>query len=310
MTKVRHHYIPRFYLRGFTDLEKGNTVWVFDKDEENVFDATPANIACEKHYHTFLLEDGEKDTETVENLYGIIETDTSAVIRKIHEGETLKQEDIAKFCTFASSMMIRVPNHRNNIEKAIADVMLKSQIMLAKNKDAFEESYNRFIEKTGSDSDLTAEDIRQFVLKGEYTVKANPQVSLYFSIKSIEYIAEVFHKMNWMFVKSNDDHKFLTCDNPLFYFDPTHDHNSFYGVGLMNKHIEVTLPLSQEICAYGSWGNPGQYNIVNGTSPIIKNINRRTVLAAKRFVFSSRYSDTLFKFAIKYKNSAPTLRVN
>jgi hypothetical protein len=310
MTKVRHHYIPRFYLREFKDPEKGNTVWVFDKDEENVFEATPANIACEKHYHTFMLEGGEKDTETVEHLYGIIETDSSAIIRKIHEGQALDNDDIGKFCTFASSMMIRVPNHRENMEKAIADVMLKSQIALARNKEAFENSYNQFMKDTGSDSDLSAEEIRQFVLKGEYTVKTIPQVSLYFSIKNIEHIAEVFYKLNWAFVKNNDAHKFLTCDNPLFYFDPTHDHNSFYGVGLLNKNIEVTLPLSQDICAYGSWNNQGQYNIVNGTSHLIKNINRRTVLAAKRFVFSSRYSDTLFKFAIKYKNSAPTLKVS
>lgn len=310
MPKVRHHYIPRFYLNGFTDPAKSNAVWVFDKDDEKAFPAAPANIACEKHYHTFVMEDGEKDTESIEHLYGLIEAPSSAVIRKIHAEEALSNEDISVFSTFAASMMIRVPNHRSNIEKAVGSLMMKSQAMLANNKEAFESSYNRYLEETGSDSDLTAEDVRQFVLEEKYTTTINPQVSLYFSVMSIEHIAEVFHKMNWAFIKSTNDHKFLSCDNPLFYFDPTHDRNSFYGVGLLNKAVEVTLPLSQDICAYGSWDNAGQHNTVNGKNQMIKNINRRTVLAAKRFVFSSEYSDTLFKFAIKYKDSAPILRVS
>lgn len=308
--KIRHHYIPQFCLRGFLDPDQENSLWVYDKDLATVFPSTPLNIACEKHYHSFINEEGERDTETIEHLYEVIESNTSPILEKIHANTPLDEEDKSKFSVFVASMMLRVPNHRKNIEKAVADVMIKMEKMLASDKEAFEASYEKFLGDTGANQDMSAEEIRQFILSGKYTATTNPQASLSLSVKSIKDMANVFYQMNWLFIRATVDHKFLSGDNPLFYFDPIHNPKSFYGVSLMNKHIEVTLPLSKEICAFGGWLIPGKYSVVSGKNQLVKDLNRRTVLATLRYVFASKNSDTLLRFVTKYKGSAPVFKIS
>ena len=66
--KKRHHYVPQFYLNGFIDLNNPPFIWVYDKQENKVFKVKAENIAYEKHYYTFDLPDGGKDTESFENI--------------------------------------------------------------------------------------------------------------------------------------------------------------------------------------------------------------------------------------------------
>lgn len=297
-------------MKGFLDPTKETFLWVYDKEKAHVFSSTPGNIACQKHYHTFINEMGEQDTDNIEHLYGLIETDASVVVRKIHENMQLEENDKSKFSVFVASMMVRVPNHRINIEKVVAKSIVDREKILAFNKEAFHASYEKFLEDTGTNRDMSAEDIRQFILNGAYGVTTNPQVSLYFSTKSIERIANVFRQMNWQFITSTNEYKYLSSDNPLFYYDPTHDPNSFYGVGLLNKNIEVTLPLSQDICAFGGWQKPAQYTRITGRNQLVKKINKRTVVSALRYVFSSKNSAALLQFISKYKTTSPILKVN
>jgi len=50
MVVKRHHYIPQFLLRNFTD-EYGK-LWVFSKRSQEVRYNTPKNIDLEKHYNS------------------------------------------------------------------------------------------------------------------------------------------------------------------------------------------------------------------------------------------------------------------
>jgi len=188
MPKKHHHYIPRFYLDGFLDPNKKNCLWVYDKEDTKVFPSTPLNIACEKHYHTFVNEEGEIDTETIENLYSLIEAGAAEVIRKIQNEEKLSEDDESNFLLFAASMMIRVPNFRQNIEKMVTASTMQIAKMLAANKKVFKANLDSYLQEAGASCDISAEGCRQFMLNGKYTIKINPQTSLYLSVTNIEHI--------------------------------------------------------------------------------------------------------------------------
>ena len=117
----------------------------------------------------------------------------------------------------------------------------------------------------------------------------------------------IFHAMKWTFIKATDSYKFLTSDNPIFYWDPTHDSKSFPGVGLLNKNIELTFPLTKDLALLSSW--IGEVGYVKADNQMVKVINRRTVMSALRFVFASEKSNVLNKFVRKYINSGPKLVV-
>lgn len=44
-----HHYVPRFYLKRFTD--QSERFWVWDKSTEKSFQTNPYGVAAEKHFY-------------------------------------------------------------------------------------------------------------------------------------------------------------------------------------------------------------------------------------------------------------------
>ncbi|GFP32830.1 hypothetical protein HKBW3S42_01137 [Candidatus Hakubella thermalkaliphila] len=165
------------------------------------------------------------------------------------------------------------------------------------------ESFER---DTGDRIDMPKKELQKFILDGQYDIKVNPQFSLGM-VTLAKDLAPIFYHMNWAFLEATDDYKFVTSDNPLFYFDPTHDARSFYGVGLLNKNIEVTFPLSKDLMFLGTWEKFDGYKQLNNR--LVKEVNRGTVISALRFVFSSQYSDGLNRLVQKYKDSAPTMKL-
>ncbi|MEK6691067.1 MAG: DUF4238 domain-containing protein [Nitrospirota bacterium] len=308
MPKKRHHYIPEFYLKGFIDSKNEPNIWVYDKDDGKVIKATARNIAVEKHYFSFINESGERDSETIENLMAGIESETAKVLNKIKSCTDLTGDDKLIFTGFIACMMIRVPNFRQNTENAVSEMMKKMNIIWASHRKGFEASVKKMEEETRKEIGIPIEELRQFALKGEYDIKISPQFSLALILGQFESLHEIFFNMRWAFLKATEEYKFLSGDNPLFYNDPTHDPTSFYGVGLANKNIEVTFPVSKDIAAYGSWKGPEGY--IQAKNNTVRTINRRTVSAALKFVFSSEKSDTLKRFVTKYKGSSPKLLIS
>jgi len=306
--KKRHHYIPKFYLEGFGDPNNKPFLWVYEKGGSNFIKASAKDIAVEKHYFTFLDSQGERDSETLENALADIEGKVASIFKKIFKEESLSEEDRAIFASFLALMMTRVPNFRNNIATMLESVMKRMSLMMASHKKGFAGSIKRFEQDTGTEIGMPVEELRQFMLdESKYEIKANPQFSLAMALSNLDTLTRVFFNMTWTFVKATGDYKFLSGDNPLYYCDPTHDPRSFYGVGLANKNAEVTLPLSREVALFSSWQGRSAY--AQGRNAHVKGINKRTILAASRFVFVSEKSDTINKLVQKCKGSAPKMRV-
>ncbi|MBU1615972.1 DUF4238 domain-containing protein, partial [bacterium] len=151
------------------------------------------------------------------------------------------------------------------------------------------------------------EKLQKFILGGQYDIKANPSFSLEM-VSIAKDLAPVFYGMNWAFLEATDDYKFVTSDNPLFYVDLAHDPRSLYGVGLSNKNIEVTFPISQDLMFFGTWQKFEGYKKLN--NKFVKEMNRRTISSALRFVFASQCSDKLNRLVQKYKDSTPRMKVS
>ncbi len=310
MTKKRHHYIPQFYLKGFTDSKNEPYIWIYDKEHNGrIIKSTAKDIAVKKHYFTFMTQDQEKDSETVENLLAVIETEAAAVFRKIHAGETITDIDKSTFAVFVASMMLRVPNFRNNVQSSLSQVMKKLFIMMASNKEAFEKSVREYEQESGETFTMPIEKLRQIQLdQNKYDVIVDSQYALGMSLAMVKEMASILGAMEWTFLKATTEHKYICSDNPLFYCDLSNDPRSLYGVGLMSKNIEVTIPLSRDVAAFGNWKRGRGY--IQANNAAVKDINRRTVSAALRFVFSPVKSDKLKEFVLKYKGSAPKIVVS
>jgi hypothetical protein len=91
-----HHFVPRFYLKRFTDRD--GRLWVWDRIVDRVYATSPSTIAAETHFyfHEDLADHGH-DPLTMESQFASLEGAVSEItdtwldwIRAHHPGDTLE----------------------------------------------------------------------------------------------------------------------------------------------------------------------------------------------------------------------------
>jgi hypothetical protein len=307
MPKIRHHYLPRFYLDGFADPRDG-CIWVYEKGKGEVIRTTSRRHAVERHYYSFTKPDGTKDSDTIEDCFSDVEMHVPPIIRKLEAREVLNDNDRHIFSMFLGLMMTRVPNFRKNIEKMYAAMTDQFNRVLASDESAFRTAMEKYERETGDVSNIPIEKMRQYVLSDEYKIVATPAASLPHVGMGFD-LAPVFYGMTWTLIPATEDYKFVTSDNPLYYTDPTHDPHSPYGVGLSHKNIEITFPITRKVALLATWDRaPTGY--IRSLSQIVKAISGRTVMAAERYVYSSQHSPGLSRLVQKWKDYSPGITIS
>ncbi len=67
---VKHHYLPRHYLRGFTDDKDG--FYVYDKQEDKIFRSSPSSTFFENNLNTMVSPQGTA-SDWLEDYYTAVE---------------------------------------------------------------------------------------------------------------------------------------------------------------------------------------------------------------------------------------------
>src|SRR5690349_313567 len=102
------HYIPKLYLKGFTD--KNGVLWVYEKFKP-IRASTPRDEAHRPDYYTH-SETGERD-ESVEGVLEKVESRVAPVLRKLANSQyVLTPENASHLIAFVSFMFARVPSWR------------------------------------------------------------------------------------------------------------------------------------------------------------------------------------------------------
>jgi hypothetical protein len=307
MAKERHHFVPEFYLHGFVDPTAPLRLWIIDKEGGEPYPSTPRDAGLQKHFYSFTTPEGTRDSDTVEDALALIENDAAPVWRKVVAREPMTNAERSIVAVFLSILMTRVPRYRENIEKLTAEVVKRSNKIMASHVAFPEWLANKSRERGKPMSVVEARKAAEFLRSDRYDVTVHPVWTL--TTISGEF-AKAFHAMNWIFLVARGKHRFVTSDNPLFYADPSFNDQAplYRGVGLMSEYIEVTCPISRDIALLASWAEyPKPYLSV--TDSLVKKINLRTIFAASRFVYSSQRSDGLTRLVQRYKGSGPVIDV-
>jgi hypothetical protein len=305
--KKHHHYLPEFYLKRFIDPNNKPYVWVYEKGGRRIRKASANDIAVQKHYYSFTTVEGERDTCSFENLFAKTEEHTAPIFAKIEAQQDLTDEDRSWFATFLAFTLTRVPNYRENVERLIGETIREILISSAVDPKRFESMVRRFEEKTEVKIGIPLKDYRKLILDGQYEVIPSAAISLELVLLA-EKLVPIFWNMKWIFIRATPDYKFVTSDNPLSRYDPEPSPPPFNGVALASKTVQVTFPISRELALLASW--KGREGHIRGHNSQIKEITRRTIMSASRFVFSSVKSDTLDRLVQKFKYTAPKLVVS
>lgn len=264
--------------------------------------ASPRDIGVEKDYHTVTRGDGVKDRHTIEDVVSSLENLAAPVIHKILGGNGLTFDDYQVFVVFVAQMLLRVPARRDSAGQMASEILKHKSKGFAANKESFHADYRRFQRETGDTSDLDPENLRQFILGDGYELTVNSSAALGLSLSAIDIATKCLLRMEWLFLRGRGRFRIITCDNPVFYCDPTIPPNSWRGVGLMNPNVEVSFPLSPDVVAFGSYHRKRRMTM-DIEPEVVRRFNQHTVDSAFRHIFACEDSAALQNFIRRNNDS-------
>jgi hypothetical protein len=252
--KAKHHYIPKCYLKGFTNGgENSSQFWAVPKNNATPFPTSPNDSCAERDYYSV----EHTNSLIVEDFYAEqIEPKIIKAINYIGLYSCLPpKEEMKHLIMLLATLYLRVPSHRKSLEmpmkrtKEIVDSM--SQEIHISNKDEFDYSKTDLIK-----SELRLIDTVQECLSNKY------------------YQLHIIEDANVNLV---------TSDNPFILSHPKGG-NGFY-FGLNTSNIEICVPITNKVIliARNEEMNEGAFV---ASKELIGLTNTKLILSANRFFYS------------------------
>src|SRR6266542_4232172 len=131
--RIRGHYIPKFYLNGFTTGGTDTSYFFFlDKGRRKQWESTPNNAAKEWDMYAIDPPRPDMDRQVVEKKLGELETTFAEVLRQTIADRRLPTSDEQwnVLMNFIALMFVRTPFFRNKLDEftnTIYTAMLQMQ---------------------------------------------------------------------------------------------------------------------------------------------------------------------------------------
>lgn len=282
-----HHYVPQFYLRGFEDPEKPDTVWVYEKGVLEPRSQPIKVTAAENFYYAFESPEGEKDVRLENEVLAPWEGMAAPVIRRILEDgqPSITDDDLRRLTPFLATLYVRSPRVRADTEEWWATALR----LVAKDLVSDEGNTREFL---ASNPDWTIERLRQVTdalqdrRELEIRIKQDILVCLTFSLAND--VAPFIAGRQPTILTAPREVDFVTSDSPLSVFMHHPDGTATVGAGIGQPHAEITLPLGPRIALRLSLAER-RLNRGIGQAEV-RDLNRRTVCQAARYVYAHKRS--------------------
>jgi len=268
----KHHYVPQFYLAGFTQNgRQDGRLYVLDRSEKTQRPSSPENTAHQRDYHAVALGPSV-DRMGVEKALATVEGQQAAVLRRVLGEQDLPPEDdeaIADLMAFVALMAVRIPRFRELVsdfidraEKAQARAMFASEAGRA----SFTAAMDALLPTLGplkrkevenflaDDPDLAK--MAEFVNSDSYRISYgrdeqdrtwDVQTMLRMSIVLIPVLAERYWSL-WLVSDNGPD---LVCSDSPVYLGWTKQVSGLYPPGFGVPQTIVTVPLSRRVALVG-----------------------------------------------------------
>ncbi len=255
-----HHYIPRAYLKGFTESGSDRFLWLYDKDTDRFSRASVDKVAQQRGFYS---------QEVESELNRIIEAPAHGVLGKLRRGETINDENRSHLAIYIGTMMWRVPHIRQERLKRWPKEIGK--VLNQKRKQLKEMGRRVGVDSAAVNRRLQEVDAAQ----EKFEEEVPQQVIDHFRIPwPSEKIVGYIYNMTWRFGTSSGPSFYITSDNPAFILS-----------GLGKPESELSFPISSDLALYGSWqGQKGSF-LFDAPQKLVKEVNRRVASVATRFLF-------------------------
>jgi hypothetical protein len=302
----RHHYLPKFFLAGFTtDGGRDSIFTVFDRDEGEFRPQTPKNIAVRGYYYAVEDEATGKKSTHVEEFLSEIEGEAEPVIRKLEAGQTLTGADKEHLALFCALLHTRVPQFDRAVQEMIDGGIKEVNRRLYNTLDDITSHCEEWQEKTGQQSEMSPEEAFTMIQEGDYTVAEPRQNIIKLMLDLSSQLAELFLNMDWAIGHAPPKMSLLVTDAPLLLIPPTTWRPGDRPFGLATPGAHKMVPLSRRIAVFIGDVGSGFVHLQLTKGQVREN-NLALAARCERFIIGS--DEPLVRYVVRQTDVATTPR--
>lgn len=283
----KHHYIPQFYLKGFS-IDRDH-LYILDKlaeEDKRIRHQTTESIAFQNNLYSFQAKDRGKDT--LEAAFAQMEGLAADIIRKVENKEELTVQERNDLALFISFLWIRVPNSKKKFERSTKELYEKTARMSIQMTP--KENLRKFFESRGEKmTDEELDDLKDFGSNEKRSIIKVDVPQNYWIKQMLAMGLEISPALeiaDWEFKVAEKQFAFVTSDNP-FLLLPSRPILPFEGVGLLTPGAKKIIPLTAKICLVIHEPQKEPKTVYTKTNKdMVRKINDWIVKYSERFVFS------------------------
>ena len=237
------HYVPRVYLKNFSiKIKKEYSLYVYKKDDNNIFKTNIKNIAAEKDFYTVNNkkdnEGKEIDPYKYENIYSSIESELNKTLQEINQKNNfLCNEKTLKL----------TDDNIDKISKFIIVQMLRGKLCRAYEKEYYNYEFEKF--KNQFFSEFDSKFIKNFLnnfLNDENNFKLITGI-INTDPSRINRIANILKAGCWVIYCIKGDKEFITSDNPVVFYDLSNKNDGLFADGILGESTMILFPLNNKM---------------------------------------------------------------
>lgn len=281
-----HHYLPQFYLGGFT--EEGNQdgkLYVIDIEEGRDFKTSPRNVGAQRDFNRVDLPNLKPDA--LENSLSEFEGHVAEVLRWMEENRKLPddEEDYGALMLFISILGARNPVIRNTFVGFQNEALQRLAELMVSSPEIWEKQLaNMREEGIEIPEGVTYEYMKKFVEEQRYEIKYTHGYHASLEFQGVDAILPYMWERGWtLCVPYENEGHFICSDRPVA-IRPTKPGVRYLGFGM--KYTDVTVPLSKNMALTGRFEQEGN-TILKSSEPLINAFNGHTCEMADKQIYAS-----------------------
>ena len=289
--KVKHHFLPRLYLKGFADSKIGSYVWQYERGAQfcpakSGNSRNPQRIPISKaamiqNLYSYRDRHGVPQYDEIENELEKLEKPHDEIIRKVRSQSIISQDEKKTFSCYIDTMMRRVPS---GITRSAQIAPQALQELKSRFKDEFSHDFTSHRERQGVTQEKIQQELVLLLARAEsifhnYEQEIPYEMLLFGLLRSVSPVSEHFSQMTWQFFVAPPFKGFITSDNPVVMSE---------SMGLASPNAEVVFPISTEVALVASNHSHIKDRYVVASPYIVKEINQRVADKAAYFLYADR----------------------
>ena len=261
----KHHFIPKFYQRGFT-VDRGHKIWVYKKGNKSPRHCSIRSVGMQIDLYAF-QRGGQVDFASVEKNLALLDDQAAKIIQKLEAGRQITDKERARLCRFLSVMWRRTPKHMDHVNTTVVELIPKVFEPLEQLEDQMTPAVRAEVER----------------LRREYLEKPPDFVFAHNVVRDSNF-EELMNSMDWAFFRPSSGKEFFTSDDPVLFSK---------GSGLGSPEAVIAFPLSMRLFLQCMWKSTWRNTFHELAMDEVDYFNLCTVKNAHKHVFASQKSEDI-----------------